>query len=30
MSLRDKPDAGQAVVGAFLGLRLPDAAEMIR
>ena len=29
MSLRTKLEAGQAVVGAFLGLRSPDAAEMM-
>ena len=29
MSLRSKLEAGQAVVGAFLGLRSPDAAELM-
>lgn len=29
MSLRDKLEAGQAVAGAFLGLRSPDAAELM-
>ena len=29
MSLRAKLEAGQAVVGAFLGLRSPDAAELM-
>ena len=29
MSLRTKLEAGEPVVGAFLGLRSPDAAEMM-
>ncbi len=29
MSLKDKLEAGQAVAGAFLGLRSPDAAELM-
>ncbi len=29
MSLKTKLEAGQAVVGAFLGLRSPDAAELM-
>ena len=29
MSLRTKLEAGQAVAGAFLGLRSPDAAELM-
>lgn len=28
MSLRNKLAAGQAVAGAFLGLRAPDAAKV--